>query len=89
MTTGLATQLLEHGDECTLQRVHNQLERMDLILLDELGYVPFSKAGAELLFEVVSRAYECTSLMVTTNLPFEQWTDVLGSERLTCDRWIG
>ena len=52
-------------------------------LVDELGYVPFSKAGAELLFDVVSRAYERTSLIVTTNLPFEQWTEVLGSERLT------
>ena len=51
--------------------------------MDELGYVPFSKAGAELLFDVVSRAYERTSLVVTTNLPFEQWTEVLGSERLT------
>ena len=51
--------------------------------IDELGYVPFTKAGAELLFEVVSRAYERFSLIVTTNLPFEQWTEVLGSERLT------
>ena len=44
--------------------------------------MPFSKAGAELLFEVVSRAYERTSLLVTTNLPFAQWTEVLGSERV-------
>ena len=66
-----------------LERFHKQLERMHLIVLDELGYVPFSKAGAELLFEVVSRAYERTSLLVTTNLPFENWTEVLGNERLT------
>ena len=52
-------------------------------MLDELGYVPFSKTGAELLFEVVSRAYERTSLIVTTNLPFEAWTEVMESERLT------
>ena len=52
-------------------------------MLDELGYAPFRKAGAELLFEVVSRAYERQSLIVTTNLPFESWTEVLGSERLT------
>ena len=52
-------------------------------MLDELGYVPCTHAGAELLFEVVSRAYERTSLVVTTNLPFETWTEVLGSERLT------
>ena len=47
------------------------------------GYVPFSKTGAELLFEVVSRAYERRSLVLTTNLPFESWPEVLGSERLT------
>jgi DNA replication protein DnaC len=82
-TTGLVTQLLEQCDTKTLQRLHKQLERLDVIVLDELGYVPFSKAGAELLFDVVSRAYERTSLIVTTNLPFEQWTEVLGSERLT------
>src|ERR1017187_5145338 len=82
-TTGLVTQLLEAREERTVQRLHKQLDRLDLVLLDELGYVPFSKAGAELLFDVVSRAYERTSLIVTTNLPFEHWTEVLGSERLT------
>ena len=66
-----------------LARLQKQLERLDLLILDELGYVPFSKTGAELLFDVVSRAYERTSLIVTTNLPFENWTEVLGSERLT------
>lgn len=81
--TGLVTELLECREEKILQRLHKQLERQDLIILDELGYVPFSKAGAELLFEVVSRAYERTSLIVTTNLPFEDWPEVLGSERLT------
>ena len=55
----------------------------DLLILDELGYVPFTKTGAELLFDVISRAYECTSLIITTNLPFESWTEVMGSERLT------
>jgi DNA replication protein DnaC len=81
--TGLVTKLLEQREERGLERLHRQLERQDLLVLDELGYVPFSKAGAELLFEVVSRAYERTSLIVTTNLPFEQWTEVLGGERLT------
>ena len=80
---GLVTHLLERREERALERFHRQLERADLLVLDELGYVPFSKAGAELLFEVVSRAYERTSLMVTTNLPFEAWTEMLGSERLT------
>jgi DNA replication protein DnaC len=82
-TTGLVTHLLEQRENRSLQRAHRQLERMDLIILDELGYVPFSKVGAELLFEVISRAYEQTSLILTTNLPFDQWIEVMGSERLT------
>ena len=82
-TTALVTQLLEQRENRTLQRLYKQLQRQHLLILDELGYVPFTKAGAELLFDVVGRAYEQTSLIVTTNLPFEQWTEVLGSERLT------
>jgi DNA replication protein DnaC len=81
--TGLVTHLLEEREVGKLERLQKQLERYDLLVLDELGYVPFSKAGAEMLFEVVSRAYERRSLIVTTNLPFEAWTEVLGSERLT------
>jgi len=81
--TGLVTELLEKREERGMEKLLGQLERHQLLVLDELGYVPFSKAGAELLFEVVSRAYERTSVIVTTNLPFEQWTEVMGSERLT------
>jgi DNA replication protein DnaC len=81
--SGLVTELLECREERRLQRLQKQLERFHLLVLDELGYVPFSRAGAELLFEVVSRAYEHHSLMITTNLPFEEWVEVLGSERLT------
>lgn len=81
--TALVTQMLEIREQRDLKRFFAQVEKHDLIVLDELGYVPFSKAGAELLFEVVSRAYERLSLVVTTNLPFEQWTEVMGSERLT------
>ena len=82
-TTALVTELLEARESRALARLQKQLERLDLLILDELGYVPFSKTGAELLFDVISRAYERTSLIVTTNLPFENWTEVLGSERLT------
>jgi len=81
--TGLVTQMLEMREQRELKRFLAQVGKHDLIVLDELGYVPFSKAGAELLFEVVSRAYERLSLILTTNLPFEQWTEVMGSERLT------
>ncbi len=81
--TELITQLIEAREERQLLRLKNQLARLDLLILDELGYVPASKLGAELLFDIISTAYERTSLIVTTNLPFENWTEVLGSERLT------
>jgi DNA replication protein DnaC len=81
--TELVTQLLEAREERHLGRLKSQLTKLDLLILDELGYVPASKAGAELLFDVISTAYERTSVIVTTNLPFEQWPEVLLSERLT------
>jgi len=81
--TQLVTELLEQREDRQLKRLLTQLERQHVLILDELGYVPFTKAGAELLFDVVSRAYERQSLIVTTNLPFENWVEVLGSERLT------
>lgn len=81
--TELITLLLEAKEEKQLLRLRSQLGKLDLLILDELGYVPASKAGAELLFDVIAAAYERNSLIVTTNLPFENWTEVLGSERLT------
>ena len=81
--TELITLLMEAREERQLLRLRKQLGKLDLLILDELGYVPASKLGAELLFDVISTAYERTSLIVTTNLPFENWTEVLGSERLT------
>jgi DNA replication protein DnaC len=81
--TELVTQLLEAREERQLSRIRSQLSKLDLLVLDELGYVPMGKAGAELLFDVMSRAYERMSLIVTTNLPFENWTEVLDNERLT------
>lgn len=81
--TELITQLLEAREERDLLRLKKQLSKLDLLILDELGYVPASKTGAELLFDVISTAYERHSVIVTTNLPFENWTEVLGSERLT------
>jgi DNA replication protein DnaC len=81
--TQLVTDLIESREDRQLKRLIKQLERTQVLIMDELGYVPFSKAGAELLFDVVSRAYERQSLIVTTNLPFENWVEVLGNERLT------
>ena len=87
--TELLTQLLEAREERVLGRLRSQLARLDLLVLDEFGYVPASQVGAELLFDVISTSCERTSVMVTTNLPFERWTEVLGNERLvaaTLDR---
>ena len=81
--TELVTLLIEARDERSLLGLKARLGKLDLLVLDEFGYVPASKVGAELLFDVISSAYERTSVMVTTNLPFESWTEVLGSERLT------
>jgi DNA replication protein DnaC len=80
---GLVTALTEARDDKALLRFKKQLSRKDLVIVDEFGYVPFSKTGAELLFEFFAERYERGSVMVTTNLPFDQWAEVLGSERLT------
>mgnify|MGYP003346837365 CR=1 FL=1 len=82
-TVDLVNALEQEKDQGRSGQIASRLVHADLVILDELGYVPFVKAGAELLFDVVGRAYERTSLLLTTNLPFEQWTEVMGSERLT------
>lgn len=81
--TELITQMLEAREERTLLRLKKSLAMLDLLILDELGYVPASKAGSELFFDVISQAYERTSVIITTNLPFDHWPEVLGSQRLT------
>lgn len=81
--TELITTLREADEDRQLLRLRGQLAKLDLLVLDEFGYVPASKAGAELLFDVIATAYERTSVILTTNLPFENWTEVLGNERLT------
>jgi DNA replication protein DnaC len=76
-------ELLEAKDEKRLQRYQKQMASYELLIVDELGFVPLSKSGSELLFEVFSQRYERGSTLVTSNLPFQEWTEVLGSERLT------
>jgi len=80
---GLVHQLMEARDEKRLIRLQRELQAVKLLIIDELGYVPLSPTGAELLFEVFSQRHEHGSTIVTSNLPFEDWTSVLGSERLT------
>jgi len=79
----LVHELLEARDEKRLLRFQKHLLRQELLIVDELGFVPLSKAGAEMLFEIFSQRYERASTLVTSNLPFAEWTEVLGSERLT------
>ena len=79
----LVNELLEARDERRLLRFQKQLAKQDLLIVDELGYVPLSKTGAELLFEVFSQRYEQGSTLLTSNLPFNEWTEILGSERMT------
>ena len=79
----LVHELLEARDEKRLLRLQRQLAGYKLLIIDELGYVPLSQTGAELLFEVFSQRYERGSTVVTSNLPFDEWTSVFGSERLT------
>ena len=79
----LVHELLEARDERRLLRLHKQLAGYKLLIVDELGYVPLSPSGAELLFEVFSRRYERGSILGTSNLPFDEWTSVFGAERLT------
>jgi DNA replication protein DnaC len=79
----LVHELLEARDERRLLRLQRQLEVYRLLIIDELGYVPLSPTGAELLFETFSRRYERGAVIVTSNLPFDEWTSVFGAERLT------
>ena len=79
----LVHQLMEARDEKRLLKLQRELQAAKLLIVDELGYVPLSPTGAELLFEVFSQRYERGSTIVTSNLPFEEWTSVFGSERLT------
>ncbi len=89
LTTGFVTasalvhELLEAHDEKRLLRLQKQLAKYRLLIIDELGYVPLSPTGAELLFEVFWQRYERGSTIVTSNLPFDEWTGIFGSERLT------
>jgi DNA replication protein DnaC len=75
--------LLEARDARSLGRLHQRLLRASLLIVDELGFVPFERAGGELLFNLLSERHERRSTLVTTNLAFSEWVDVLGDEKLT------
>jgi len=79
----LVNELMEARDEGRLLRLQKQMAAVKLLIIDELGFVPLSKTGAELLFEMISQRYERGATLITSNLPFEEWTETFGSERLT------
>ncbi len=79
----LANELIEARTEKDLSRLIGRYARLDLLILDELGYVPFSKVGAELLFQILAERYERGSVIITTNLGFVDWTQVFGDPNMT------
>lgn len=80
---GLVNELVEAREERTLQRLIQKLVRCELLVLDELGYIPFSKEGSELLFQVLAERHEKGSVIITTNLGFADWTRVFGDATMT------
>jgi DNA replication protein DnaC len=80
---GLVNRLEEAQKQYQLERFLQQLDRMDLLICDELGYLSFSRVGAELLFQVFADRYERKSLLLTSNLPFADWVQVFQGERMT------
>jgi len=80
---GLINLLTEAQAGLRLSHLERSLSQMDLLIIDEIGYVPFSEKGAQLFFQVAAQSYERQSLIMTTNLDFAQWPQVFGSEQLT------
>ena len=74
---------MDARDERRLLRVRKQMVAVKLLIIDELGFVPLPKTGADLLFEMISQRYERGATLITSNLPFDEWTETFGSERLT------
>ena len=87
--SALVTELIDSHGSRRLRHLHRRLDRLDLLIVDEMGYMRFSELGTRLLFEVLRTAYERTSLVITTTIPLEKWGEVFESEsvaRAAADR---
>lgn len=87
----IVNELLEANEKGSLGKFLKQIEKLDLLIIDEFGYIPLHKQGAVLLFQIISMCYETKSMIVTTNLQFGQWNHVFGDPILTeavIDRFI-
>ena len=82
-TAALVNDLLDAKAEGTIKRLLKQIEKADLLICDEWGYIPFAKEGSQLLFQVISQCYERRSLIITTNLEFSKWNGIFYDEKLT------
>jgi DNA replication protein DnaC len=80
---GLVNELVEARSERAVGRIIQKISRFGLLILDELGYVPFSREGSQLLFQLLAERYERASVIITTNLGFADWTQLFGDPTLT------
>ena len=80
---GLVTQLEEAQKQYRLERMLTTLSKIELLIVDELGYISFSRSGAELLFQVFADRYERGSILITSNLPFGEWGSIFQGDRMT------